>query len=106
MASESIKRAMSAARERAGRALWETRLSETQQSLTWEDRPEKWREANRKESDIAHRASLDENDAALVEAMAIGMVGAAWYHNDPEGSQNSARRAIIAARNHITGDTP
>lgn len=62
-------------------------------------------------------ASLDENDAALVEAMAKEMrrrFGVAWCDTesldecDPEVAAEhraDAIAAIIAARNHITGGT-
>lgn len=91
---------MSAARERAGRALYESGTHD----FKWVGIGNILKESWRKESDIAHRASLDENDAALVEAVEQA-VDAQIRH---EGGQISLERvaiaAIIAARRHITGE--
>lgn len=99
---------MSAARERAGRALYEALYRGIIDKYPWDTESEEWRENRRAQADIAHRASLDENDAALVEAMAASMYGGAWEYlleSHRDEYRGMAVAAIIAARNHITGGT-
>lgn len=84
---------MSAARERAGRALY-TRYDTIAFSEGLEEAHDM--------SDTAHRASLVENDAALVEAIIGAMsdviASGTWSR------RQLAEAAIIAARRHITGE--
>lgn len=102
---------MSAARERAGRALYED--LGVSGSLPWEGLPASTRETYAHMGVVAH-ASLDETDPALVEAMAKAL-HFMWF---PLGDYDTASKttkanlaraavsAIIAARNHITGEAP
>lgn len=101
---------MSAARERAGRALYYERKRGTNDPrgpLPWEHRTRQWRDEDIQNASAAVAASLDENDAALVEAVAASLTAGDYDRFSDRGKKvmrQSAQRAIIAARRHITGE--